>query len=81
VFLYYIPLQWARRPMGARGWAADEGPLSNSSVARSLPAFTAGFTSECVGIGHYFRNFPTARYIFTAGFELFGRDHGHLATL
>jgi hypothetical protein len=21
-----IPLQWARRPMGARGWAADEGP-------------------------------------------------------
>jgi hypothetical protein len=26
VFLYYIPVQWARRPMGALGWAADQGP-------------------------------------------------------
>ena len=32
VFLYYIPLQWARRPIGARGWAADEGPWSNWPV-------------------------------------------------
>jgi hypothetical protein len=33
--------------------------------------------------GHFHgRQFPTARFIFfTAGFELFGRSHGHLATL
>ncbi len=36
VFLHYIPLQWARRPMGARGWAADEGPLSSWPVLPDL---------------------------------------------
>ncbi len=34
VFFYYIPLQWGRRPMGAVGWAADEGPLSSWPMGR-----------------------------------------------
>ncbi len=34
VFLYYIPLQWAHQPMGARGWAVDEGPLSSWPMGR-----------------------------------------------
>jgi len=37
VCFYIISLysvQWARRPMGARGWAADEGPLSSWPMGR-----------------------------------------------
>jgi hypothetical protein len=44
-------------------------PLSSKKMVLSLTAtFTAG-------------NFPGQIYFYTAGFELFGRGHGHLATL
>ena len=44
-------------------------PLSSKKMVLSLTAtFTAG-------------NFPGQIYFYTAGFELFGRCHGHLATL
>jgi hypothetical protein len=44
-------------------------PLSSKKMVLSLTATsTAG-------------NFPGQIYFYTAGFELFGRGHGHLATL
>ncbi len=44
-------------------------PLSSKKMVLSLTAtFTAG-------------NFPGQIYFYTAGFELFGRGHGHLATV
>ncbi len=66
VFLYYIPLQWARRPMGARGWAADEGPLSNWPVLPDLcqPLRPASPLTLLVYGGDRGAQ-PTARYIFT----------------
>jgi len=79
VFLHYIPLQWARRPMGARGWAADEGPLSSWPVLPDLcqplrPALPLILLIHGGDRGAQI-------YFYTAGFELFGRHHGHLATL
>ena len=69
----------------ARGYMRKGKGRPDITEVMYYPGYPSGsnssFTSECVGIGHYFRNFPTARYIFTAGFELFGCDHGHLATL
>jgi len=53
-----------------------------SSQPKSLPQYL--YSSKKMVLithGHFWRNFPQPDIFYTACFELFGRGHGHLATL